>query len=432
MHEGSDSWPEARLGNLSTFIGSGITPHGGSKVYLSSGVPFLRSQNVHFGGLRLEDVAYISPDLHAELDRTHVRTCDVLLNITGASIGRCTTVPESLGPANVNQHVCIIRVDPTKLAGHFLAYFLESGRGQAQISERQAGLSREALNYEQVRSFSIPIPPLPEQRKIAAILSSVDDTIAKTQSVIDQLEIIKRGLLGELLTRGLPGRHNEFRETALGMLPVGWSTLTYGELAAPIEGAIQSGPFGSALKHSEFTESGCLVIGIDNVLDGRFSIGSNHRIPEDKFQELKRFQARPLDLLMTVMATVGRCCVVPANIEPAIITKHVYRLTVDPKKANSYFLMYCLYGVPRLAQEVRGSAQGLSRPGLNKSLLLPLRFPIPPLEEQEEIVQVLQGVEDRLKSERRALESMMTLKAGLLDALLSGKVRVAVSEQEAA
>ncbi len=103
-----EGWVWTTLGDMLTFIGSGITPRGGEKVYTDSGIPFIRSQNVYPDGLRLENVAHVSPKLHTDMSRTYLQANDVLLNITGASIGRSTVVPTSLGQANVNQHVCII------------------------------------------------------------------------------------------------------------------------------------------------------------------------------------------------------------------------------------------------------------------------------------------------------------------------------------
>ena len=102
-------WEVARLGESTTHVGSGVTPMGGKSNYAASGIMFLRSQNIHFDGLRLEDVVYISPETDVAMHRSRVQPGDVLLNITGASIGRCALAPHGLGPANVNQHVCIIR-----------------------------------------------------------------------------------------------------------------------------------------------------------------------------------------------------------------------------------------------------------------------------------------------------------------------------------
>jgi type I restriction enzyme S subunit len=426
---GAPEWPEYQIGELGRVeAGRQRAPNA-----LGTPRPYLRVANVFDGHIDISDV-YEMPFRDDEFARYKLQHGDILLN-EGQSlelVGRCSVYrgdpPDVAFQNSLIRFRASERIDP-EYAFQLFRYCQYSGVFSAVATQTT---SIAHLGVSRFASIRIRIPPLLEQQKIAAILSSVDDTIEKTQAVIGQIEVVKKELLSELLKQGVPGRHAEFKETEIGVLPTKWSVLTYGELAAPVEAAIQSGPFGSALKHSEFAESGYLVVGIDNVLDGRFAIGENHRISKAKFTELRRFQARPLDLLITVMATVGRCCVVPVDIEPAIITKHVYRLTVDRARANPYFLMYCLYGLSRLAQEVRGSAQGLSRPGLNKSLLLPLKFPIPPLDEQEEIVRVIQGIEDRLQTECRTLESMQVLKAGLLDVLLSGKVRVDKSGLEAA
>ena len=121
------------------------------------------------------------------------------------------------------------------------------------------------------------------------------------------------------------------RRPQLPGLPTTWVWACIEELAADDNRVIQSGPFGSNLLHSEFQETGYLVIGIDNVQHGIFSLGSQNRISKTKFFKLERFRARPHDVLVTLMATVGRTCVLPDQVEPAIITKHVYRVSVDKR-----------------------------------------------------------------------------------------------------
>ncbi len=126
-------WPIDRVKDHAVKIGSGVTPSGGSAGYLDAGVPLLRSQNVHFDGLRLDDVAYIANETHDEMNGTKLRDRDVLLNITGASIGRCAFVPDGFGEGNVNQHVCIIRTTP-RLNHKFLTCSLSAPWGQDQVS----------------------------------------------------------------------------------------------------------------------------------------------------------------------------------------------------------------------------------------------------------------------------------------------------------
>jgi len=103
-------WTWVRLSDICSKTGSGSTPRGGKSVYQKHGIPFLRFQNIYDDGLRLDDVAYITPQTHAKMGGTAVQPGDLLLNITGGSIGRCCSVPTGCGEANVSQHVAIIRL----------------------------------------------------------------------------------------------------------------------------------------------------------------------------------------------------------------------------------------------------------------------------------------------------------------------------------
>jgi type I restriction enzyme S subunit len=135
-----------------------------------------------------------------------------------------------------------------------------------------------------------------------------------------------------------------------------------------------------------------LAVGIDNVLEGRFSRGRDHRISAEKFEALRKFQARPGDVLITVMATVGRSCVFPADAGPAIITKHVYRITVDPGQALPVFISMVLRGaIPVLAQ-IANQVRGQTRPGINGAILKSLEVPVPPIVEQLEIVRRVEAL----------------------------------------
>lgn len=176
-------WEMSALKYLTSKIGSGITPRGGSEVYLDKGVLFIRSQNVYPDGLHLDDPKYISESIDESMSNTRVYTGDILLNITGASIGRCC-VYAMTESANVNQHVCIIRPLCNLIKNQFLSYVLNSKIGQDQIALFQTGGNREGLNFEQLKNFAIPLPPRSEQQAIAEFL---DDKTEKIDALIDEL-----------------------------------------------------------------------------------------------------------------------------------------------------------------------------------------------------------------------------------------------------
>jgi type I restriction enzyme S subunit len=194
-----DEWEMVTLDNVTSKVGSGITPRGGSESYLASGIPLIRSQNVLTGRLNLEDVAFISEEQHNKMSATRLKAKDVLLNITGASIGRSCVVPVNFIEGNVNQHVCIIR--PTdQLNSTFLSAFLNSAIGQRQIDAFQAGGNRQGLNYVQIRSFKLPLPTIEEQEKVAQILQTCDQELALHQQKLAALRRQKQGLMQQLLT----------------------------------------------------------------------------------------------------------------------------------------------------------------------------------------------------------------------------------------
>lgn len=173
-------WVFVRLGQIANKIGSGSTPKGGREVYVDEGIPFLRSQNVWNDGLHLDDVAYITAAEHERMSGTKVLGQDILLNITGASLGRCALVPSDFGEANVSQHVTIIRLTDPEIR-HYIHLCILSPYTQSMIWGRQVGMAREGLSKKVLEQFEIPLPPIQEQQRI---LAKVDELMA----LCDRLE----------------------------------------------------------------------------------------------------------------------------------------------------------------------------------------------------------------------------------------------------
>ena len=173
-------WLWTRLGDMCSKTGSGSTPRGGKTVYQPRGIPFLRSQNVYDDGLRLDDVAYIKLETHEQMAGTALQPDDLLLNITGGSIGRCCRVPPSLGPANVSQHVAIIRPAADGVQA-YLHCLIRSPYFQDFVIDEQTGAGRGGLPKNRMDQIPVALPPLAEQHRIVA---KVDELMA----LCDQLE----------------------------------------------------------------------------------------------------------------------------------------------------------------------------------------------------------------------------------------------------
>ena len=197
--EFTGEWKKCIIGELTTKVGSGVTPRGGEAVYKSEGHPFVRSQNIGLGHLILDDIAYIDEDTHQRQKNTELQLDDVLLNITGASIGRSALVNQQIVGGNVNQHVCIIRANK-KLIPSFLCNFLLSQYGQKQIESFQAGGNRQGLNFEQIKSIKIGLPSVEEQKKIADLLLLIEQRITTQNKIIEDLKKLKSAISERFFT----------------------------------------------------------------------------------------------------------------------------------------------------------------------------------------------------------------------------------------
>lgn len=193
-----NGWEWVRFAELSSRIGSGSTPRGGKSAYKETGIPFLRSQNVRNEGVDLSDVAYIDETTHAKMSNTIVFANDLLLNITGGSLGRSAIFPSGIGEANVSQHVSIIR-PYSDVSVRFIHFVLLSPYIQGLIWARQVGVAREGLSKKVLELFEFPLPPSIEQHRIVAkvdeLMALCDQLEQQTESSIDAHKTLVEVLL---------------------------------------------------------------------------------------------------------------------------------------------------------------------------------------------------------------------------------------------
>jgi type I restriction enzyme S subunit len=193
-------WSWSRIGELCSKTGSGSTPRGGKEVYKASGVPFLRSQNIYNDGLRLDDVAYIDQETHSRMSGTKVLPRDLLLNITGGSIGRCCRIPDDFKEANVSQHVAIIRT-----AAHgtenFLHRLILSSYFQAFVVGEQTGAGRGGLPKNRMDRIAVALPPLSEQFRIVAKVDELMQLCDRLEAARVSREAVRDRLAAASLAR---------------------------------------------------------------------------------------------------------------------------------------------------------------------------------------------------------------------------------------
>ncbi len=195
-----------RIKDFTTKVGSGVTPRGGASVYQDQGIPLFRSQNVTNEGFLLDDIVYISKEIHESMSGSCLKPNDVLLNITGASIGRCFYLPDDFQEGNVNQHVCIIRLKKNVLPA-FLYYNLISAKGQSLIESCQTGANREGLAKEDICNFEFDIPSIEQQQKVVGYLNGKTSDISRQVSLLtrkrDAYLRLKKSIINHAVTKGL-------------------------------------------------------------------------------------------------------------------------------------------------------------------------------------------------------------------------------------
>ena len=193
----SKMWEIDCLGNITTKIGSGMTPRGGKESYLATGVALIRSMNVHDGKFEYKDLAYISAKQAFEMKNVELIENDVLFNITGASVTRTCVVPNTILPARVNQHVAIIRCINESLNPIFLNnLFLQDGFKYKLLNlARAGGATREAITKQQLEDLNVILPSIELQNEFADFVKQTDKSKLEIQKSLDKLEILKKSLM---------------------------------------------------------------------------------------------------------------------------------------------------------------------------------------------------------------------------------------------
>lgn len=307
--------------------------------------------------------------------RQNLETNDVLVSTVRPNLNGVASVPASLDNAIGSTGFSVLRPRPDLLDHRYLFHWVRTARFVELMTRLATGASYPAVTDAIIKSSTLPLPPLPEQRRIAAILDEADALRTAHNAAIARIDELKVGAF-----------HQRFIHRRVALHKVAGVLLD-----AP--NSIRTGPFGSDLLHSEFVDEGIPVLGIDNVVQNAFAWAKPRFITGEKYESLRRYTVRPGDVLITIMGTVGRCAVVPEDVGTAINTKHLCCISLDRSKCLPEYLHGYFLNHPTAREYLRKTSKGAVMDGLNMGIIKNLPLLLPPIDEQREYVATLTAID---------------------------------------
>lgn len=401
-------WEVVRIGEIAK-TSSGGTPSRDKEEYYNGNIPWVKS-----GELK-DNVIYATEEKITEkgLQNSSAKLFSkgtLLIALYGATVGKTAILGIN---ATTNQAVCAIIDKKGIFDPRFLQCFLIFRR--KQLISISSGGAQPNISQEIINIFKVPLPPLPEQQKIAEILSTVDQAIEKVEESIAKTERLKSGLMQKLLTKGIG--HKEFKDTEIGRIPKGWEVVRLESLINEVKNGFASG---------KRDENGIVQIRMNNVTtDGLLILDSYLKVPVP--DNVNDWILEDGDFLFNNTNSydlVGKSTIFKGAPFPCTFSNHFTRIRfrnnlVLPEIILCHFFLLWKKGYFKSV-----AIRHVGQSAVHTKYLLKLKLPLPPLPEQQKIAEILSTVDKRLELLRDKKERLGRVKKGLMNDLLTGKKRV--------
>ena len=408
-----------RIKDYTTKVGSGVTPRGGAETYLDEGIPLFRSQNVTNVGFLMDDIAFISEEVDESMKGTRVKPGDVLLNITGASIGRCFYTSDDFERGNVNQHVCIIRPKKNKVKPDYLHYCIISDKGQQQIDLTQTGANREGLAVEDIKGFMFDIPSLPVQQRIVDYL---DEKLTKIDGRIDVLVKqkdtyvrLKKSIIHHAVTRGL-NPDVPLKDSGIewiGMIPEHWEVKRIKDLCS----FVSRGSTPDYVDESDFPVMNQAVFS-SGCINHEVVRYSSYMKPESKIEK------GDLLIASTGGGILGKLYFFNIEDEQFYADTHV-TIVRSPKKTFCVKFLYYLLSIGYNMINSCMAKGSTNQTELQRDKLVAYEIAIPSIEEQTRIIDYLDEkctkIDAAIENISKQIDASKRLKRALINEVITGQ-----------
>jgi len=377
-------WGVVRLEDV-TQINAGQTAPQGKDYFENGKFPFVRVKHLNnlYRGGHVADFDLINEKAISENKLKLYPKGSIIFPKSGESI-RLERRAILDRDSYVVNHLCVLIPDKEKIDDKFLFYYLT----HIKISELLTQTTTPSINLSQIKEIKVSRPSLPEQRKIASILSTVDEAIQKTEEIIQKTQKLKRSLMQQLLTKGIG--HKKFKRTEIGEIPEEWDIETLGETAT-----LQRG----------------FDLPVQSMKDGDYPVMASNGI----IGFHSEFKVKGPGVTVGRSGAVGEVHYIEHDFWP-----HNTALFVKDFHENNPKFVY--YFLQKLRLQRFSAYTGV--PTLNRNFIHPIKVAVPKLNEQHKIASILSGVDEKIEKEKQRKEQLEKLKKGLMQDLLTGKKRV--------
>lgn len=410
-----EDWEVVRLGEVAYFE-TGKRMKGGA---LKSGEVFsIGGEHItDEGNIKFEPLKFVSKDFYLRMKKGKIKIGDILICKDGAKTGKTALVKYlPYQYCAVNEHVFIVRSKNTnQLINQFLFFFIYSRYGQTQIRDAFHGLIG-GITQRELFNLLIPLPPLPEQRKIVSVLDKIQQAIELQDRIIEQAKRLKKSLMQKLFTEGLYGE--EQKETEIGLIPKSWEVMRLGD-----DEILKETQYGLSVRGKK--EGKYPILRMNNLVEGLISIDDLQFVDLDE-KTFRKFKLEKGDILFNrtnSFELVGKTSIFCLNGD-FVFASYLIRLKLDSEVINPFFLnFYFNWDITQV--RLRGLAsRGVSQANISATKLKSFLIPLPPLEEQKQIAHILSTVNKKIEVEQKRKQVLKELFKTMLHKLMSGEIRL--------
>ena len=407
--ERPDGWREVRLGDVVEINQRNWDPRDGAPIL------YLDLTAVIAPG-RLDEPKELAASDAPSRARRRVLSGDILVSTVRPNLRGFARVQKAAENLVASTGFAVL-TPSTEVEGSFVYHHVMTEQFAAKLEAAATGQAYPAVRPDDVSNYSIALPPQSEQRAIADVLDSIDETIERTEAAIAATETLRDSLLHELLTRGVPGWHTEWKDVpCIGTIPADWEVVRLGEV-------IESSTYGT---NEPLGDNGnIIVLRMNNIQRGEIDWSEVKRA-ELSGKELNELDLQPGDILFNrtnSLDLVGKIAMIRDLPEPTSFASYLVRIRTKAKRVSPIWLSALLGSKGYQSRIRRFATPGVSQANINPTSLKSLTIPLPSISEQTNAMSVLNGIREQIQNARRECETLQQAKSALADALLSGRMR---------